>query len=389
MTLPTFLKLLLAIGAVAAAWQVGLDRIPAPAPAGSSPLPDAPATSRPVPVNGQMRGMAIQLHGRSDLYEHYRNLVPEVANLGADTVMFVVHGIQDHAGSLDLHIDGAKTADVQQLGRLLDLATAHGLRVILMPIVLLANPRNNEWRGQIIPPQNNWDAWFNRYSRFILHFADVAERHKVSVFMVGSELIKAEGKTAHWRRLIADVRRRYHGQLGYSANWDHYHTDKIEFWPDLDVVGMTSYYQLADGPNPSMSTLEASWLKIKKDIEKFHRVVNKPILFTEAGWCSQEGAAKEAWNYYHNQKATEAGHREQAACYEAFMNAWSNEPYVGGIIWWEWDNTPGGKDDYNYTPRGKIAEGLLRMWFASKRPPVAAEGVLAPPAPAPVTDSRN
>ena len=300
--------------------------------------------------------MAVQLHGGIDVYEKYHHLMPEIAALGADTILFVVHGWQEHAGSLDLHIDPRKTADAKELGKLCDLAVDHGLRVILMPIVLLDSPRNNEWRGKIIPPNHDWDEWFKRYTRFILQFAKIAERHKVTIFMVGSELVKTETYTDRWRR----------GKLGYSANWDHYQTEKIAFWKDLDYVGMTSYYELAAGPGPAMEEIDKNWSLIKSQIKQFQAEVRRPLIFTEVGWCSQVGAAHEGWNYYANQKPSESGLKEQAMLYESFLKTWGSDPDVGGIIWWEWDASPGGPQDYNYTPRGKPAEQILRRWFAGK-----------------------
>ncbi|HVP11613.1 MAG TPA: hypothetical protein VMV94_10545 [Phycisphaerae bacterium] len=360
----TLLKSIVAIVAIAVACKIGqVGRAADPPPNAANP------TAGPAPrihANGQFRGMAIQLDGGSGIYNAYSRLVPEVAELGSNSVLFVVHGWQDHAGSLDLHIDSQRTANAKELGKLCDLAKAQGLRVILMPIVLLAHPRNNEWRGKIIPGDRDWDAWFKRYTRFVVYFAKIAEQHHVDLLMVGSELIKTETYTDQWRRVIQEVRRNYRGKLGYSANWDHYQTEKIKFWDALDYVGMTSYYELAAGPNPPIEEIDRNWAAIKKDIKTFQEEVGKPIIFTEVGWCSQEGAAHEGWNYYANQKATDAGRQEQAVLYESFIKTWTNEPGVGGIIWWEWDTGPGGEVDFNYTPRGKPAETLLRRWFAGE-----------------------
>lgn len=356
--------LVLAI-AVAVAWQTSAPS----APPASTPVPASPPTSQPASsADPRFHGLAVQLHGGADVYDKFHHLLPEIAALGANTVLFVVHGWQDHAGSLDLHIDAKKTAEAKALGRLCDLATSLGLRTILMPVVLLENPRNNEWRGKIIPPEHDWDAWFKRYTGFIVHFARLAEKHRVAVLMVGSELIKTEAYTDRWIRVIQEVRQNYRGKLGYSANWDHYQTSKIAFWPQLDFVGMTTYYELAKAANPKIGEIDANWAGIKSEILAFQKQVNKPILFTEVGWCSQEGAAHEGWNYYAHQVATAAGHREQELLYESFIKTWAREPAIGGMIWWEWDATSGGMNNFNYTPRGKPAEKLLRRLFTQQEP---------------------
>lgn len=312
--------------------------------------------------------MAVQLHGGADVYDHYRDLIPEISALGADTVLFVVHGWQTHGGSLDLHIDPRRTASPEALGKLCDLAAASGLRVILMPVVLLEHPRNKEWRGKIIPEGQDWEGWFRRYTRFVVHFARIAEKHGVEVLIVGSELIKTEVHTERWKKVIEEVRQNYRGALAYSANWDHYQPAKIGFWPQLDYVGMTSYYELAEKANPQREEVDANWRRIKKEILAFYNEVKKPIIFTEVGWCSQEGAAHEGWNYYAHQEATEKGQREQALLYESFIETWASEPAIGGIIWWEWDKSAGGPEDFNYTPRGKPAETVLRRWFSDSAP---------------------
>lgn len=360
----TIPKILLACICVGIVWQAVSQ---SPQETGADDRPPIKALPQ-LPPNGQFHGMAIQLHvDGTSAYEQYHRLIPEIAALGANTVLFVVHGWQEHAGTLDLHIDARKTPEAKDLGRLIDHATANGLQVILMPIVLLEHPRNNEWRGRIIPEGQDWDNWFKRYTSFIVQFAHIAERHHVAVLMVGSELIKTETYTNRWKRVIQEVRQNYRGKLGYSSNWDHYQTTKIGFWPLLDYVGMTTYYDLAKAANPEMKEIDENWAKIKTDIQAFQREVNKPIIFTEVGWCSQEGSAHEGWNYYANQKATAKGHEEQLRLYKSFLKTWADAPGIGGIIWWEWDTTEGGKDDYNYTPRGKPAETLLREWFKSRK----------------------
>lgn len=367
-------RVILAVFCIWAAWVVGAaasgDGI-TPAKEGR---PERRTPIAPARVEGQYRGLAVQLHAGQDVYERYHSSIREIADLGANTVMFVVYGWQTHAGSLDLHIDPYKSPSDEGLGRLLDLAAVHGMRRILMPVILLKAPRTGEWRGKIVPPGNDWEAWFDRYRRFIDKYARIAEAHHVELLMVGSELIKSERRTAEWRKTIASVRDVYSGSLGYSANWDHYQTTKIGFWDDLDVVGMTSYYKLAKGKNPKIEEVNRNWAKIKKEILAFQREVERPIVFTEVGWCSQEGAAREGWNYFANEKATPAGQREQAILYESFMRTWTDVPAVQGIIWWEWDLSGGGPTDYGYTPKGKLAETYLRLWFHNEPRPTPTGG---------------
>ena len=289
----------------------------------------------------------------SDLGPHER--INKLLDLGADTVMFSLDGYQTHVESTDIRTDPDRMPEEQQWLDLFDIAHRQGLRVVLMPKILLSDPRGNNWRGKIQPP--SWDEWFSQYKAFVVRCARLAEQGHVAVFIVGSELVSTEKLTDHWRDVIAAVRQEYGGSLSYSANWDHYRG--IRFWDDLDLIGMTSYHQLSDEPGPSLQTLQASWHQIKRGILEWQREIGKPILFTEAGWCSQEGCSVEAWNYYRQEEATPAGLREQRDCYQAFVDAWADEPAVGGIIWWEWSARAAGPADFSYTPKGKPAERVL------------------------------
>ncbi len=343
------------------------------------------ATAKPRPLPGADKpyhGLAWQIHHAKESVDEARKLLPEMAALGADAVLISNAGYQEHAGSDTFQIDPAVTPSEQQWKEIFKIAHQNGLRVILMPIILLSDPRGNEWRGVISPP--NWDDWFEQYREFLLHFARIAQANKVEVMAVGSELVSTEKYTERWRKLVKDVRKVFTGKLTYSANWDHYKV--VEFWDQLDLVGMTSYYKLSAEANPTLESLIEAWKPIKRGLLRWQEDVGKPLLFTEVGWASQEGAAIEPWNYYYKQEATAGGLEEQRNCYKAFMEVWFDTKAVGGIIWWEWNDTPGGPEDYNYTPRGKPAEKELRAWFARvhghHRPIAAVTQPSEPEAPA-------
>ncbi len=334
---------------------------------------DPATTTAPLAVDARglrYRGLAIQVaSGWYKPVETYVPMLEEIAGLGANTVLLSVAGHMEHATSQSIYRDLTKIPPPDDFKTIIARARDLGLKVIIMPIVLLRNPRGSEWRGVIEPP--DWDEWWDEYREFILFFADIAREGHADALIVGSELVSTEKQTSRWLALIDAVRPRFHGgKLGYSANWDHYRP--VEFWDALDFIGMTSYYTLADKKNPTVEEIVAKWEPIRKDILAWQRRIGKPILMTEVGWCSQEGAGQAPWNYYQNQVATAAGHEEQRRLYEAFIRVWSDTPELMGVIWWEWSTTPGGPDDFGYTPKGKPAEELLRRWFATGADAAAA-----------------
>ncbi|QOJ14288.1 MAG: hypothetical protein HRU75_06400 [Planctomycetia bacterium] len=340
---------------------------------------DAAAASQPAraPLGVlEYRGVAVQLQTGHAVIETFTPALREIAELGADTVLLCPAGFMEHARAQAIFIEARQTPTADELRRLIEAARQMQLRVIVMPLLLLSHPRGSEWRGMIEPPE--WSEWWPDYRAFILHFADAAAAGGADAFMVGSELVSTERNRTEWLRVIEAVRARFPGRLGYSANWDHYRP--VSFWDQLDFAGVTTYNTLADRDLPTVDELVERWRPIRQRLLEFSRDVNRPLLLTEVGWCSQTGAARAPWDYYRNQKVTPDGLEEQRRLYEAFVRAFPAQPGLGGVIWWEWTPGGGGPKDFGYSPRGKPAERVLREWFrdtsdrATSRPAGAAGG---------------
>lgn len=309
-------------------------------------------------------GVQIQ---RLDWLDKYKKSIDEIADLGADTVKFVVDTRQENGASARIYLDLRMTPTGEQLADLIRYAKSKKLRVILMPIVLLDKPRGGEWRGRISPTSDNggWGAWFDSYREMITHFAYIAQGNGVDVFVVGSELVSTEDKLDEWTRTIRAVRKIFKGKLTYSSNWDHYTV--IKFWDQLDLIGMNSYWKFGDetsNPRPTVEQIQNRWKDIQGDLLKFVDKTGKPLLFLEIGWFSQENVAYEPWDYT---KDEPIDLELQRRLYEAFFKSWWGNPLLGGFSIWEWTPGDGGPDDNGYTPENKPAEQVLREWFAKSR----------------------
>ncbi len=329
----------------------------------------AQRTTQPLPpplrpsLAGEFRGISLQLHSY-DLNIPFEKYVEQIAQTGANTICFSVAAFQENCASNSLFIEYRKVPSVERIAKLIKLAHDRKLRVVIMPIILLENPGAGEWRGKIDPTKR--DAWWEDYESYILFYAKIAQEGRAEMFLVGSELVGLEGQTKRWRRLIAKVREAYKGILCYSANWDHY--QKIEWWADLDVVGMTSYHDLVGDKQPTLEVLKASWKPIKKKILAWQAKIDRPIVFTEVGWPSQKGCAKEPWNYYGSKTPDLA---TQAKCFQAFFDTWRGVEAVGGVLIWEWRNhTPSPSDEIpeecSYVPMGKPAMKVIQEYFKSR-----------------------
>ncbi len=347
--------LILAMFAVVIAGVVALSFLGANGSDGSNSN-DAPR--KPSPAQ-QFRGISLQLNSpRADTpYEKY---IDEIAATGANTVCLSVAGYQENCSSSSIFVESRKVCPDKRVTALIDYAHKKGLRVVIMPILLLENPGDNEWRGKINP--KNWDNWWEDYTNFVMHYVWLAAGANAEMFVVGSELISTEDQTDQWRAVIARVRRHYSGLLCYSANWDHY--EGIKWWGDLDVIGMTTYYDLTDGKEPTLRRLVEAWKPIKKDILEWRKKIKRPILFTEVAWPNQETCAQYPWDYYRAPDKPDP--TAQANCFEAFFRTWSGEKEVAGFLIWEWRNHPKqqiGPKDTSYVPCGKPVMKVIRRYL--------------------------
>ena len=313
------------------------------------------------------KGAAMQIQ-RVDWIDKYKQSIDEIAALGLDTVSLVIDTRQENGSSSRIYLDMRMTPTPEKLADIIQHAKAKGLRVILMPVVLLDNPRGNEWRGTIKP--DYWPDWFESYRSMLLHFAWIAQQNHVDVLSVGSELVSAEKERAEWSKTIGAVREVFKGQLTYSANWDHY--TSIPFWNQLDLIGMNSYWALDEIPPGShehkkrkvtVEQVEENWKYIQKDLLAFQQKMNKPILFLEIGWCSLGNAADEPWDYTRTEE-NDVDLELQKRLYEGFFRSWYRKSGLGGFMVWEWTPGEGGPEDKGYTPENKPAQEVLREWIA-------------------------
>ncbi len=380
--------------------------------------PDADWTGDHVPA---YRGIWLELHN-DDPGCPYETYVEEIINTKADTLCLSFAAHQENAVSKTIYVGRGNAPSKERLAKLIGKGRDAGMKIVLMPKVLLDKPKRGEWRGEI--RHEKWNSWWVDYSNFIVEYAEFAQRHGVDIYMIGTELTGLEEQQALWRKLIGMVRARtgqvldelfgrhmrdkYAGLdpdqwdsrfgivdsgtfaysqidqprrpalvaeyalfttrckpllLSYSANWDHYTVPK--WWDAVDVVGMTTYHNINKGedPDPTLEQLLEAWKPIRKKIAIWQRRIGKPIFFTEVGWASQDGCSVEPWNYYRSETVNLT---EQQRCMESFLETFGHLPWVEGILIWKWRDHPGisnGSMDPGYSAYDKPVLKVIEAYF--------------------------
>jgi endonuclease YncB( thermonuclease family) len=314
-----------------------------------------PAARPPEPRT--LRGISLGLFAQSPDFD-YSGFLDEIRTIGATHLLLSSPWLMEDWQSNDFGPVKGRTAGWAAVQRVTRQARERGFAVAYLPLVLLRTGTVEHWRGDIQPTQR-W-LWFRNYNRYMGQWADVARDLGVSLLSVGSEFTSLERETSAWRGVIANVRTRFGGSLTYSANWDH--LDVLGFWDDLDVVGTTGYHSLTSKHNPTVEELTAAWAPIKDKMLRFQTSVGKPIVFTEIGYPSQDGANKDPWNYFINTGVPD--HHEQADCFRALFTAWKDAPAgFGGMYIWNWWRHEEPNVDVGYSVWGKPAYAEVKGYF--------------------------
>lgn len=284
--------------------------------------------------------------------EAYRQVLAEVAEIGAEWVTIVPTWYQDSATSSEIYPEeSGRTATDESLVTAIREARALGLEVMLKPHVDIVDGGS---RLEIVP--EDAAEWFERYREMILHYAAIAATEDVGQFVVGTELAGTIEAEDQWRHLVEEVRAVYPGPLTYAANHDSY--GMVPFWDVLDVVGIDAYFPLAEEPTDDVAQLTESWENIAAEIEELATSLGRRVILTEVGYPSQEGAVTRPFDPAVS--STESVD-EQDAALRAMMGALDDEPWFAGFHWWMWfeERTP-EEQALGYTPKGKPAGETLR-----------------------------
>jgi hypothetical protein len=239
------------------------------------------------------------------------------------------------------------------------LARNAGIKTILKPHLWVSKG----WPGDIkMKSDTSWQRWFRLYEKFILHYALLAEQNKIEIFCIGTELHQTL-REKEWRAIIASVRKVYKGKLTYAANF-HEEFEKVSFWDALDYIGIQAYFPLAKDQDASLEDFKKGWSAHLAAIERVHKKVNRPVLFTEIGYRSDRQAAIEPWVWPKENQTSPVALDVQASCYQAFFETVWNKSWMAGAYFWKWyPHGPRRMADIDFTPQGKPAEKILAAGF--------------------------
>lgn len=234
---------------------------------------------------------------------------------------------------------------------------------------IMVKPQIWVWRGEFtgniaMKTEENWKILEETYRTFILTYAKAAQKIDANILCIGTELEQfVLQRPQFWQKLIKDIKVIYKGKLTYAANWDEY--KKLNFWKDLDFIGIDAYFPLSDKKTPTIEDYELGWKVHKDEIVSIQKQFQKPILFTEFGYRSVDFAGKQPWDSNRVEGAInlEAQTNGLRAIHNQF---WKEDWFAGGFVW-KWfhaHDKVGGEHNNRFTPQNKPAETLLKELYS-------------------------
>lgn len=289
--------------------------------------------------------------------EAQKSLDNLTARTGANLIILVPNGMQDTPQSEHIDYQSDATMSDEELIHVIEYAYSKGLRVAIKPT---ANCKNGTWRAHInffdedVPCEPKWKNWFQSYTDFQLHYAEIAEKYHCEMFIAGCEMVQSERRDTEWRKLIGDIKNNYGGLVSY--NTDKYQEHNVRWWDAVDVISSSGYYPIHDWKNQ----LD----RIEKVVKKF----DKPFFFAECGCMSTQGSNMVPNDWSIRGTIDLEG---QARWYEKMFSACKNRDWVEGFALWDWSakqyapekaGINGGYDIYC-----KPAEKVVKDFYENKK----------------------
>jgi hypothetical protein len=254
----------------------------------------------------------------------------------------------------------------QDIARSIAMAHARGFKVMLVPHLWV---ESGGWRAEIDPKTDaGWDAWIASYGTFVKGWAEVAESSHADLFSAGVELRSwvTTKRAPRFAALVAELRRIYHGPVTYSANWDD--VDDTTILGSLDVIGINAFYPLAEKEGAAFDELYAGGKRVRAKIHALAEAWKKPILFTEIGYTTRPDPAIRPWEWPDKMTHVTIDERAQADAYRALIAPLIDEPFFMGFFVWRLYADPDDvsqEDEWGFSPRGKLAELVVRDAFGT------------------------
>lgn len=281
----------------------------------------------------------------------------DAAVSGVNTIVFTPSWIFENGNIPKVKYDYSKNPSYKDILETINYAQDAGLTLALYPRPNFSSESDDEYWASAPLTYNWWLEWFSLYERFILNYADFAQKNNVEIFIFGGESILpalpegrlSSGKpsnapydfTEKWIALNEKVRNKFSGQVIFSLPVSF--TEKIdhEFLSNVDAILIENAGALASSTSPTIDELEFQFAQIlDQSIYSLHDHYQKPIMIG-INYPSIDGSASDCINYDNScsemldkssSESLSIDMNEQADIYSAILNTIIDRNWISGIV---------------------------------------------------------
>jgi hypothetical protein len=228
-------------------------------------------------------------------------------------------------------------------------ARAVGLRVVVR--ARLDVQRGDPSSTIAVRDERAWEKWFTEYRQWMLEVASLAADVEADLFVMGVSLGDTTHREAQWRGLVEAVRRVYRGPLTYGADAGD-EIERIRFWDAFDVIGAELFPALQRGSSPTEGARRPVTASDEPDsvvvadldlaLQPYHTRMahaaaraGRPVVITGTGFRS----IPEAWRDPASalERFAQSDERDQRRAVAAVVRRFGSEPWLRGLLWWNWE----------------------------------------------------
>lgn len=247
-----------------------------------------------------------------------QSTISYIKSLGANavSVSFPVFETSPHSSSVRAT---AATPSPRDLAIVASVAEKAGLYVSIRPLM-----DQTSLGGR---PRTNWTpsdpaAWFASYRRFLLPYAEMAQRSKIPELFNGAEFTVFQN-SRRWLGLDTALRRAYHGTLAYTDNWGR---------PIAAVAGGRGVTETVDAYKPADLPASASVAALTASWRSYDATLPAGTVLTEVGIAAVAGAYRVPYDFTWPTATLRPS--IQVHWFTAVCRAASSS-HLGGVYFWE------------------------------------------------------
>jgi len=361
-----------------------------------SPQP-TPATVLPNEIFPRENNFVAGIALIPEYYPNWESILPNamatIKNMNSNTVVFTpTWSLTSNAPPIFFEQKIGKDASWSEITRDIGAAQSQGLQVALFPQIDLPGDPDVWWRG-VEANEAWWQVWFERYRKFIFHYADLAEKTGVETLILGgvwlsptlpggtrSDNLSASQPgniNAIWEGILMDIRHHFSRTVAWYLPYEQL-ANPPSFLSQVNQVYIQLGTPLTNSPEATLADLQAKIsLILDEEVKPLQESIQKPIILSIAFPSAKGGVTYclpskdpdisclpiEALSpYLPDNSGITLDLQEQVEVYNAILACVNERQWVNGII--SEGFLPTLKlEDKSISIHGKPAQEVLRYWL--------------------------